>query len=101
VAEPGVERVEPTLEYWLARQASVRRRIEALDAEPTSASDDVERKERRRRLTWDSWNMSNRISALRNRERQQRGRQENKPKPDLSEHSVNVSRFDYARERAL
>jgi hypothetical protein len=101
VAEPGVERVEPTLEYWLARQASVRRRIEALDAEPTSASDDVERMERRRRLTWDSWNMSNRISALRNRERQQRGRQENKPKPDLSEHSVNVSRFDYARERAL
>jgi hypothetical protein len=54
VVEPGVERVEPTLEYWLELQASVRRRIEALDAEPTSASYDAERKERRRRLTWDS-----------------------------------------------
>ena len=73
MAEPGGMRDEPTLEYWRARQASVRRRIEALDAEPTSASDDAERKERRRRLTWDSWNMGNRISALRNRERQQRG----------------------------
>jgi hypothetical protein len=68
VVESGVERVEPTLEYWLALQASVRRRIEALDAEPTSASDDAERKERRRRLTWDSWNISKHVSALRDPE---------------------------------
>jgi len=69
MAEQGDERVERTLEYWLALQASVRRRIEALDAEPTSASDDAERKERRRRLTWSSWNISKYISALRHPER--------------------------------
>ena len=65
MAESGGARDERTLEYWLALQASVRRRIEALDAEPTSAPYDAERKERRRRLTWDSWNISKHVSALR------------------------------------
>jgi hypothetical protein len=71
MAEQGGERVERTLEYWLERQASVRRKIEALDAEPASASDDAERKERRRRLAWDSWNISKYVSALRHPERKE------------------------------
>ena len=73
MVEPGGGRDEPTLEYWIELWADARCEIDALDAESGSAPDDAERKERRRRLTWDSWNISNRISALRNRERQQRG----------------------------
>ena len=65
MAEQGGERVERTLEYWLALQAGVKRQRDALATIPLSELDDIEREARRRRLGWDAWNISKHVSAAR------------------------------------